>query len=245
MISRRFLRIIVLTTGLAALAPVPRTLDAQTATPAAATPVPASPATATRRVAVSKAVFGDAGVIMNARSDGYVEIAAAGTTKTVLLQLRTLAARAWADSMFRMMRARPRRSNTPRTFRADVQEHGSNNTMALVRTVTAGTSEYSLSVSDAPSGGFTVPIEESEAQVFVALVRKTVAESTKLLERANAPAGADSAADSVAKPAPKPRTKRPWKPAATPATSPGKPGATPPAASPAKPSPTSPAPAKP
>src|SRR5687768_9584455 len=60
----------------------------------------ASPATkpGVRRVPIAKSVFGDAGMIVNARDDGFVEVAAAGPSKTILLQLRTLAARAWVDS---------------------------------------------------------------------------------------------------------------------------------------------------
>jgi hypothetical protein len=147
----------------------------------------------TKRVTVSKAVFGDAGIIVNARNDGFIEVAAAGPEKTVMLQLRTLAARAWVDSTSRMMRARLRKSATPRSFRSDIQEYGKNTTMAVTRTVTAGESAYALAFSDSPSTSFTIPIEESEADVFVAIVRKVVVQSAKMLDKPDTTARADSA----------------------------------------------------
>ncbi len=175
----------------------------------------AAPKAGVKRVAIAKSVFGDAGMIVNARSDGYIEVAAAGPKKTVLLQLRTLAARAWADSALRVLKARPRRSQTPRSYRVDVEEHGAPNTMALTRKVTAGESEYSLFFSDDPLAGFTIPIEKSEADVFVAQIRRAVAQSAKMLER---PDSAAKRADSVAPTKPKPAARRPAKPpAATPA----------------------------
>ena len=154
-----------------------------------------------KRVPVSKAVFGDAGIIVNARDDGFIEVAAAGPTKTVFLQLRTMAARAWIDSTSRMMRARPRRSPEPKSYRADIGEHGSNATMAVQRTVTKGESSYSLAFSDGPTGAFTVPIEASEADVFLAIMRKAVAQSAKLLEKPDTTTRVDSA--------PPPKKKKP------------------------------------
>ena len=189
---------------------------------AAAAPNPATPS-GVKRVPISKSVFGDAGIIVNARDDGFVEVAAAGPQKTVLIQLRTMAARAWVDSTSRMLRARPRRSATPRTYRADVQEHGTSTTMALTRKVTNGESEYSLFFSDDPLAGFTVPVEKSEADVFVAVVRRAVATSAKMLDKEDS---TRAAKDSTAKPAPKkkPAVKRPASPPAkAPVPAPAKP----------------------
>ncbi|MDF2775220.1 MAG: hypothetical protein K0S86_4720 [Geminicoccaceae bacterium] len=167
-----------------------------------------------KRVPIAKSVFGDAGMIVNARDDGFIEVAAAGPSKTVLLQLRTMAARAWVDSTARMLRARVRRSNTPRTYRSDIDEAGTSTTMALTRKVTAGESQYALFFSDDPLGGFTIPIERSEADVFVAQVRRAVALSAKLLEPSDSTKPADSAAKAK-KPAPKPATRRTTRPPAT------------------------------
>ena len=166
-----------------------------------------------KRVSISKSVFGDAGIIVNARDDGFIEIAAAGTNKTVLIQLRTLAARAWVDSTARMLRARPRRSTTPRTYRSDIDEYGTSTTMALTRKVTSGESEYSLFFADDPLTGFSIPIEKSEADVFVAIVRRAVTTSAKMLEKEDSAAAAK---DSTAKPAPtkRPAAKRPASPPA-------------------------------
>src|SRR5688500_1867258 len=176
----------------------------------------ASPATkpGVRRVPIAKSVFGDAGMIVNARNDGVIEIAAAGPSKPVLLQLRTMAARAWVDSTARMLRARVRRSNTPRTYRSDIAEPGTSTTMALTRQVTAGEPAYAPFFSDDPLGGFTVPIERSGADVFVAQVRRAVALSAKLLEPLDSTKPADSAAKAK-KPAPKPATRRTPRPPAT------------------------------
>src|SRR4029078_10876053 len=60
---------------------------------AAANPFATPPSV--KRVSISKSVFGDAGMIVNARDDGFIELAAAGPSKTIFIQLRTLAARAW------------------------------------------------------------------------------------------------------------------------------------------------------
>lgn len=168
---------------------------------------------AVKRVPIAKSVFGDAGMIVNARDDGFIEVAAAGPDKTVLLQLRTLAARAWVDSTARMLRSRVRRSNTPRTYRSEIDEPGTSGTMALIRKVTAGESQYTLFFSDDPLGGFSIPIERSEADVFVAQVRRAVTQSAKLLERPDSTKPADSAAKGR-KAAPKPATRRTTRPPA-------------------------------
>lgn len=199
-----------------ALSGAPAFASAQSGATASATPAAvANPAgkPSIKRVPISKAVFGDAGIIVNARDDGFIEVAAAGSAKTVLIQLRTLAARAWVDSAARMLRARPRRTNTPRTFRADIDEHGTSTTMALIRKVTAGESEYALFFSDDPLAGMTIPIEKSEADVFVAVVRKAVTASAKMLEKADT---ASPPNDSSTKPAPtkKPAAKKPASPPA-------------------------------
>jgi len=207
----------ILIIGVIAVTALPCHAGAQspTTTPAAAVPNPFS-VTTVKRVPVSKAVFGDAGIIVNARDDGFVEVAAAGPTKTVFLQVRTMAARAWVDSTARMMRARPRRSTEPKTFRADIAEHGSSATMAVNRTVTAGKSEYSLAFSDGPDAAFTVPIEQSEADVFVAIMRKAVAQAAKLQEKPDTTTRTDSAPPPPKK---KPAAKRAASPPAkTPAT---------------------------
>jgi hypothetical protein len=186
-----------------------------------------------KRVPIAKSVFGDAGMIVNARDDGFIEVAAAGPDKTILLQLRILAARAWVDSTARMLRSRPRRSNTPRTYRSDIEEAGTSGTMAVTRKVTAGESQYSLFFSDDPLGGFTIPIERSEADVFVAQIRRAVALAAKMLERPDSSAKpADSAASKSAKPA----TKRPARPPATKPATPANPGAS--KSTPATPTPT-------
>ena len=194
-----------------ALAAASRQADAQTAKAVSspgAVPNPASPS-GVKRVPISKSVFGDAGIIVNARDDGFIEVAAAGPQKTVLIQLRTMAARAWVDSTARMLRARPRRSATPRSYRSEVDEHGSSTTMALTRRITNGESEYSLFFADDPLAGFSIPIEKSEADVFVAIVRRAVAASVKMLDKPDTSA---AASDSAPKPAPaakKPAAKRP------------------------------------
>lgn len=211
--SDLFARLVIVAGVTGALIAAPRPIHAQkgAAAPAAA---PAVPASSPHRVAISKAIYGDAGMIINARNDGFIEIAAAGPKKTVLLQLGTLAARAWVDTTYRMLRARPKRSKTPRTYRSDIEEHGTSGTMALTRKVTGGESEYALFFSDDPLGGFTIPLERSEADVFVATVRRAVATSTKLLEPPDRPAAsADSAKPKAAS---KPAAKRPAKPAAKP-----------------------------
>jgi hypothetical protein len=162
----------------------------------------APPPPSAKRVSVSKAVFGDAGVILNARDDGFIEVAAAGPSKTVFLQLRTSAARSWLDSTQRMLKARVKKADPPRTFRSDIAEYPSNTTMALTRSVTAGESEYALAFAEKGQSAFTIPIESEEADVFVAIIRKAIAQAEKLLEKTDTSAvRADSVAraDSTAK----------------------------------------------
>jgi hypothetical protein len=208
----------VLLVGSAVVAMLPRQALAQSgsaATPPAAVPNPFA-ITNVKRYPVSKSVFGDAGIIVNARDDGFIEVAAAGPTKTVLVQLRTMAARGWLDSTTRMMRARPKRSPDAVLFRSDVSDAAGKSKMALTRTVTAGKSEYALSFADDPASAFSVPIEQSEADVFVAVVRKAVAQATKLLDKPDTTAAPDSA---TVLPKKKPAVKRKASPpATTPAT---------------------------
>ena len=190
----------------------PRGTKAQSgAPPATQPPAVADPfRTGAKRVPVSKAVFGDAAIIVNARDDGFLEVAAAGP-KTVYLQLRTMAARAWVDSTARMMKARPKRSAEPKTYRADVSEYGTNTTMAMTRTITAGESAYSLAFAGDPASAFTVPIEPSEADVFVAIMRKAVTLSAKMLDKPDTTARPDSAPPVKKK---KPAAKKPASPPA-------------------------------
>ena len=210
----------------------------QPTSPAAASNPFAAPPPGAKRVPISKAVFGDAGVIVNARNDGFIEVAAAGPQKTVLLQLRTLAARAWVDSTQRMMKAKVKKADAPRTYRSDIAEYGTNTTMAMTRTVNAGQSEFALAFADSPQSSFTIAIEPEEADVFVAIIRKAVTQSAKMLEKSDSTATPDSAkADSAP---PKPKKKKPAaKPQpSTPAKSDSTKAATP------KPAPAKPAPAK-
>lgn len=197
--------------AIAAIPALSRPATAQSTTQTASTAKPSDPfaITTVKRVPVSKSVFGDAGIIVNARDDGFIEIAAAGPNKSVLLQLRTQAARAWVDSTLRMMKARVRKAEQPRSYRSDVTEYGTGTTMALTRGVDGGVSQYSLAFSEKQTS-FTFPIEPEEADVFVAIIRKAIAQSEKLLEKTDTTAAkADSAAraDSAAA-APK-RKKRP------------------------------------
>jgi hypothetical protein len=196
--------------------------------------------TTVKRVPVSKSVFGDAGIIVNARDDGFIDVAAAGPSKSVLLQLRTQAARAWVDSTLRMMKARTRKADPPRSYRSDVAEYGTGTTMALTRGVDGGVSQYALSFAERQAS-FTIPIEPEEADVFVAIIRKAIAQSEKMLEKPDtAAAKSDSAAraDSATatpKKKKKPAAKRVAPPPAADSTSKA-PAAKPPAARvPAKP----------
>ena len=220
MISPGSIRLVTLAVAVAAAMGRGAPVQAQTAPPPAQ-PAPAA-AKSAKRVPIAKSIFGDAGMIVNARDDGFIEVAAAGPNKTVLLQLRTMAARAWVDSTARMLKARVRRSNTPRTYRSDIDEHGSAGTMAVTRKVTAGESEYTLFFSDDPLGGFSIPIEKSEADVFVGQIRRAVQLSAKMVEQLDTAAKPDSAAPKAEKPPAKRSAAK--KPAST--ATPAKPDST-------------------
>ena len=213
-------------------------------------PPPSKPASASRptdpfavttvkRVPVSKSVFGDAGIIVNARDDGYIDVAAAGPSKSVLLQLRTQAARAWVDSTLRMMKARARKADPPRSYRSEVAEYSTGTTMALTRGVDAGVSQYALAFAEKQSS-FTIPIEPEEADVFVAIIRKAIAQSEKMLEKPDTTVKSDSAAhaDSAAaapKKKKKPAARRVAPPPATDSVSKARAAKPPAAKPPAKP----------
>jgi len=216
-----FLRCSTLACVVACLSAAPRQAIGQSGPPPvqATPPNPFAPAASIKRVPVSKAVFGDAGVIVNARDDGFIEVAAAGPQKTIYLQLRGAAARAWIDSTQRMLKARARKADPPRTYRSEVTEYGSTTMMALTRSVDAGASQYALAFSENPQSAFTIPIEAEEADVFGAISRKAETQSAKLLEKTDTTAAraADSArADSAARPKKKkkPAAKRAAPPAA-------------------------------
>ena len=240
---QKFLRCSAVGCTVACLSAAPRQAISQSSPPPAqATPQnPFAPAPSTKRVTVSKAAFGDAGVIVNARDDGFIEVAAAGPQKTIYLQLRGAAARAWIDSTQRMLKARARKADPPRTYRSEVTEYGSTTTMALTRSVDAGQSQYALAFAENPQSAFTVPIEAEEADVFVAIIRRAEAQSAKMLEKTatTAARAADSArADSAAK------AKKKKKPAAKrTAPPPADSAAKPKSDSTAKPKPAKPAPA--
>ena len=242
---QKFVRCFIVAVSVASLSAAPRQAMGQSGPPPAqATPPnPFAPAPSTKRVSISKAVFGDAGMIVNARDDGFIEVAAAGPQKTIYLQLRTAAARSWIDSTQRMLKARARKADPPRTYRSEITEYGSTTTMALTRSVDAGQSQYALSFSENPQSAFTIPIEAEEADVFVAIIRKAETQSAKMLEKTDSTAAraADSArADSAAKPKKK---KRPAAKRTTPP--PADSAAKPKSDSTAKPKPAEPAPARP
>lgn len=237
----------VLLVGSVTLVALPRQAQAQAATSPAAVPNPFA-ITNVKRFPISKSVFGDAGIIVNARDDGFIEVAAAGP-KTVLVQLRAIAARGWLDSTTRMLRATPKRSKDAVTFRSGISDYVGKASMALTRTVTAGKSEFALTFADDPASAFTVPIEASEADVFVAVVRKAVVQSVKLLDKPDTTAAAvDSAPPAPKK---KPAAKRTSPPAQTPAkpSTTTKPATTTPArpatSTPAKPAASTATPVKP
>jgi hypothetical protein len=243
---QKFLWCSVVACSVASLA-APRQALAQSGPPPAqaAPPNPFAPAPSTKRVPVSKAVFGDAGVIVNARDDGFIEVAAAGPQKTIYLQLRTAAARTWLDSTQRLLKARARKADPPRTYRSDVTEYGSTTTMALTRSVDAGQSQYTLAFSENPQSAFTIPIDAEEADVFVAIIRKAETQAAKMLEKTDTTAklAADSArADSAARAKKKKKSaaKRTAPPPADSAAKPKSDSST--KAKPAKPAPVEPRP---
>jgi hypothetical protein len=225
---QRQLRSLATAGALTLVVALPCPLVAQTgkSQPASATPAdPFAIPPGVKRVPVSKAVFGDAGTIVNARDDGFIEIAAAGPKKTVLLQLRTVAARGWLDSTLRMIKARVKKADPPRSYRSDIRDYATGATMALTRAVDAGQSQFALAFAEDAQSQFTVPIEPEEADVFLAIVRKAVTQAEKLLEKTDTTAAkADSIekADSVAKAdsIAKAKAARRKRPAAKPAASP-------------------------
>jgi hypothetical protein len=131
---------------------------------------------------IARAPFGDAVIMLNARSDGQIEVAAAAAKRSNVAVVSWQAVRLWADSADRILatRARPGKGKVI-TSRAVVEEPGvSGGAVSLVRKASRDSTEWSLFFADSSFGGFSVPIEKSEASVFIANMRRAVTAARKL-----------------------------------------------------------------
>jgi hypothetical protein len=185
--------------GAALLAPAFGTapLAAQAATPTGATaPAPL------RRVTVSRTMLGDAALVINARSDGRIEIGVAGE-RTLDLRFPWGPVATWADSAGKVLRGRPRpRRGDTLTWRAELEHSERGGSMALNRRAAGNQSTYSLFFADSAFGGFSVPVTPNEATILVNTMRRAVSQA-----RALASPPKDSTQPPVSKPAPKPASK--------------------------------------
>lgn len=151
--------------------------------------LPAALAAQVARHAVSKTMLGEAVVILNARADDLIEVAAADGRRSIALTLGLRDATHWADSSAKILRFRVRKRPGTVSYRNLVEEPGvSGGGISLTRRVTAGESEYSVFFADTSFGGFAVPMSKEEATLFVSSVRKAVAAARKLSPREPAPA---------------------------------------------------------
>ena len=140
------------------------------------------------RATIARTMLGDATVMVNARGDSLIEVAAADGRRSIAMTLALSEARAWVDSSTRILRYRARNRATPVSYRNLVEEPGvAGGGVTLTRRVTKGASEYSLFFADTAFGGFAVPVTREEATLFVSAVRKAVAASAKLSPQPPAP----------------------------------------------------------
>jgi hypothetical protein len=161
-----------------------------TVAPSADTAVADAESPGVKKRVIARAPFGDAVIMLNARSDGQIEIATAASKRSNVALVTWQAARLWADSADRILatRARPGKGRII-TSRAVVEEQGvSGGAVSLVRKASRDSTEWSLFFADSSFSGFSVPIEKSEASVFVANMRRAITAAKKLQSPEKPPA---------------------------------------------------------
>jgi hypothetical protein len=163
--------------------------------------------------AVVRTMLGDAAIIMSARTDGKVEIAAAGEKNTVQVTVPGSEARQWADSTTKVLRSGLRgQLGALVSYRTELEEPGVTGTgVIFTRRIEKGESNYSIYFADEKFSGFTATITADEARIFVNAVRKTADAARRLA----APAAASKGNANPTKKAPAPTAPKP--PAAEPA----------------------------
>ena len=142
----------------------------------------APPITYERRP-IMKGPLGDAVIAMNARSDGAIEIGAAGETRTHVIAVPWRGAKAWADSARRLLAARvtAKQRKAGGTARAVVGEiGGAGGGVTLTRRLHPDSVEWSLYFADSTLTGVPVPVAKEEAQLFVRAMQRAVAATTAM-----------------------------------------------------------------
>jgi hypothetical protein len=195
--------------------PVP-VADSAVARPARATSggavaiAPATPApdTITRRT-VATSMFGDNAVVINERSDGRIEIAAAGEKQRVTVTVPARALLAWADTTTAILSRRVAAPKPPETTRLVrslmVEPELVGGGLTLTRRVHRGGSSYSLFFADSAFGGLSVPLTKRDAGVFLSAAQR----AARAIIEAERPPRAKTPAKK------KPKPKKPKVPAAS------------------------------
>ena len=161
---------LILALLLAALLPSGGALRAQT---------PALADTGWRRLATG--MYGEVAVVIQRRPDGRVEVSAAGEQRRGQAAFTPAALVRWADTTAKLVTRRERPGKQERVLRSAIEEPGVvAGAMALTRRVDAEGSRFTLFFADTSFSGFTVPLEQEEAQVFVGSVRKAAARAAAM-----------------------------------------------------------------
>jgi hypothetical protein len=152
--------------------------------------LPAALEAQVRKVTVARTLLGDAAVVINARTDGRIEVGVAGPERVIELAWPWGPVATWADSASKVLRSRRRPArNASFDWRAELDRAEKGGGITLTRTVTRQASTYSLFVADTSFGGFAVPVSADEAEIFVTHLRNAVKTTRRLVS--------ESAADSM------------------------------------------------
>lgn len=144
--------------------------------------VPAVLPAQVRKITVTRTLLGDAAVVINARTDGRVEVGVAGPERVLELAWPWGPVATWADSASKVLRSRRRPArNATFTWRADLDRADKGGGMSITRKVTREGSTYSLFLADTAFGGFAVPISADEADILVKHMRSAVKTTRRLV----------------------------------------------------------------
>ena len=130
---------------------------------------------------IAKLAFAEGVVVVNARSDGRVEVGGGSGSRLVALVLEAGAARAWADSVAKILartgRARRGKESVYRAFVDEPEANGGG--LSFTRRFRGRTSVYRLFFADRNYGGFPIGITRTEARALVSAFHAAAAAAKK------------------------------------------------------------------
>ncbi|HXY29641.1 MAG TPA: hypothetical protein VEI06_02940 [Gemmatimonadaceae bacterium] len=132
-------------------------------------------------------------MIVNARSDGRVELAVAGRDSTLQLTFLAADAQRWADSTTRLVHEATRRTASADRRSALEDEAQDGAAFTLIRSVTNGEATYRVFVANRSYGGFVFELAPGEAQAVVAAIGRGARTAVDLARESSLSPAADPA----------------------------------------------------